>query len=255
MKIYDQLKEILKGREGEMVTAREMKRLLHENYGTNPGSVILSDYCYNRVNKGISFTQHLFEYMTKSTYKYIGEHANYTGLIVRKARGAEAEEVVGEWNDGVRTMYENEGENSISSIQMTRLYEEYLRILRYELQVLQCQPTELRHLMGRVGELLCAITVKGQLARQPNQHGFDVIREGKRISVKTTAQKTGFVVFNRNTFDQFDEVFIVQYRDDDFHIVYHGAKEPIRQLARVYGNTYEVDLEKVKKYGERMESN
>ncbi|MFS0576627.1 hypothetical protein AB1K83_13395 [Sporosarcina sp. 179-K 3D1 HS] len=251
MKIYDQLREILLGREGEIVTTKKLKFQLENRYGTNPGSIILSDYCYNRWNKGISFNQHLFEYVTKSTYKYLGERAAYTGLIFHRPKGAAQENVVGEWRAGVKLMYtaeQSQGIDRISADQINRLYEEYNRILRYEMQVLQCRPTELRHLIGRIGELLCAMMTGGYLARHPNQHGFDVVSEGKRISVKTTAQKTGFIVFNRNTFAEFDEIFIVQYHDDDFHIVYHGPKEPIEQIARIYGHTYEVDMERVKKF-------
>ena len=252
MKIYSQLKEALDGQEGIIVTRQEIQQIMLEKYDRNPDSVIPTDYCYNRCNSGISFTEHIFEYLTRNTYKYIGEHAAYTGLIYRKSRG-EVEEVIGEWNNGVKTMYGKEGVDCISTEQLIRLYEEYLRILHYELRVLQCQPTELRHLIGRIGELLCAITTGGQLARKTNQHGFDVMYESRRISVKTTAQKNGFIVFNRKTFDQLDAIFIVHYYEDDFHVIYHGDKEPIEQIARVYKDTYEVDLDKVKKIGMQKE--
>lgn len=247
MKIFDQLKDVLAGRESELMTRQEIQQLMKDRHNRNPDSIIPSDYCYNRWNKGIAFTQHIFEYMTRSTYKYIGENASYTGLIYRKEKGGKTEEVVGEWMNGRKTMYTKEGVESISTEQLSKLYEEYLRILRYEMQVLQCQPTELRHLIGRIGELLCAIETGGQLARETNQHGFDVLSGSKRISVKTTAQKTGFISFNQKTFNQLDEVFLVQYRDDDFHVMYYGKKEPIERIARSYGNVYEVDIEKVKR--------
>lgn len=255
VKIYDRLKEVLKGREDEIVTRQEIQRLMKARFGTNPGSVIPTDYCYNRWNKGISFTEHIFEYMTRSTYKYIGEHVPYSGLIYSKALGAEGEEVIGEWNEGVKTLYSKDkaGSGCLSTKQLIRLYEEYLRILHYELQVLKCQPTELRHLIGRIGELYCAIATRGRLASETNQHGFDVISGESRISVKTTAQKSGFISFNQKTFDQLDEVFIIQYREDDFHVIYQGDKSPIEQIARGYGQVYEVDLDKVKKLGKQLD--
>ena len=251
MNTYEQLKEAFDGQEGKMVTRQEIQRVMQNTYSRNPTSILPSDYCYNRWNKGIPFTEHLFEYLMRNTYKYIGEHASYTGLIYRKLKGTATEEVVGEWKNGVKTMYAKEGLDSISVAQYKQLYEEYLRVLRYELNVLQCRPTELRHLIGRIGELLCAIQTGGQLARETNQHGFDVRRENIRISVKTTAQEKGFVVFNRKTFQLLEEVFIVQYQQDEFHVIYHGDKSLIEQIARIYGDAYEVDIEKVRKLGEQ----
>ncbi|AXH99789.1 hypothetical protein DV702_08615 [Sporosarcina sp. PTS2304] len=250
MKIYDQMKQVLAGREGEIINATELRRKLQLEYDTKPGSIILSDFCYNRYNFGVGFNKHLFEYLTRSTYKYLGENAKYTGLIYHKPKGTEHENVVGEWKNGERVMYKDPKTGSffISPSQISHLYEEYIRVLHFELNILSCQPTELRHLIGRIGELYCAIVTEGQLAREVNQHGFDVISNGRKISVKTTAQQTaGFITFNRNTFETFDDIFIVQFRDNDFHILYHGAKEPIEQVARIYKTAYEVDLEKVKR--------
>lgn len=48
--------------------------------------------------------------------------------------------------------------NSVSdSVGIRKLYEEYNEILRYEMNVLKCKPSELRHLIGRIGELYCAM--------------------------------------------------------------------------------------------------
>lgn len=50
------------------------------------------------------------------------------------------------------------------------------------------EPTELRHLIGRIGELYAALISNGQMATEVNQKGYDVVSEkGERISVKTTA--------------------------------------------------------------------
>ncbi|MGP7817387.1 DUF6998 domain-containing protein [Niallia sp. 01092] len=130
---------------------------------------------------------------------------------------------------------------------MINLYNEYNQILRYEMNVLNCKPTELRHLIGRIGEFICAIETGGSLSRQTNQHGFDVISNNRRISVKTTAQTNGFISINQRTFDDFDDFFVVQYKDDDFKTIYFGPKEEVKKISRVSGSKYEVDINQLKK--------
>ncbi|OEH92685.1 DUF7225 domain-containing protein [Bacillus solimangrovi] len=258
MTIYEQIKEYCKGKMNQIIEVHEIKRQLKCKYGTNPDSVILSDYCYNRYNKGIVFDKHLFQYINRNSYKYIGENYPYTGLIFHKPKGKDVEDVVGEWNNGKKTIFEELIQNSpslnkygnISNNQIIKLYEEYNQILKYEMSLLNCKPTELRHLLGRIGEFLCAIHTNGSLARQPNQHGFDVMSNGRRISVKTTAQTSGFITINQNTFDDFDDFFVVQYIRDEFKIIYYGSKENIQGIARTYGNKYEIDIKRLKTLGE-----
>ena len=252
MNIFEQIKSVMENHRNEMFLTRDIKAMVNKAFGTNPGSVIVSDYCYNRLNKGISFNKHLFEYITLGTYKYLGEGHSYTGLIYQKTRRNNEEEVVGEWIFGGKMLYDNaqiaNREKKISKAQIEHLFEEYNRVLLTEMNLLKCAPTEVRHLIGRIGEFLCAMTTGGMLARQPNQHGFDVVADGRRISVKTTAQENGgFVTFNSNTIKDFDDVFIVHYKNGGFHILYNGAKEPIEAIGRPYNNQLEVDLNKIKK--------
>lgn len=255
MTIYEQIKSVLNNRIGEVITSGEMREWLSKEYGTNPSSIILSDYCYNRYNYGIAFTKHLFVYINRSTYKYIGENAPYTGFIFHRPKGAETEQIVGEWKSGMFAFYENyqdiepgnEGNQTyISKKQVTKLYEEYFDILKFEMATLNCKATELRHLIGRLGEFFCVLQTGGELARQTNQHGFDVLNNGRRISVKTTAQISGFISINQNTFSQFDDFFVAQYINDDFKVLFYGPKEQI-PLARAYGSKYEVNLSVLKK--------
>jgi len=242
--IYEQLKEVLDGREGEIVTATDMKSLLATKYGTNKESVLLSDYCYNRFNEGIMFTKHLFQYIDRNSYKYLGENALFTGLIFQKKKGGVGECIVGEWIDGVKYMKSD----GISKAQIIQLYTHYNEIFRYELHVLQSKPTELRHLMGRIGEFLCVLQTNGQLALNANEPGYDVIGEdGRKISVKTSAQTNGFIAINRNTFHLCDDMFIVQYKNDMFQVVFFGEKERIVDSCRIYENTYELDISKLTK--------
>lgn len=244
MTIYEQIKTILAGREGDIVTATAVKKRVVEAFQTNPASIILSDYCYNRFNNGIAFTKHLFIYLDRNTYKYVGENDAYTGLIYQKKRGAQETEVVGEWKRGEVFFYHGMQKNlTTSSVQA--MYEHYSEILQFEMNVLGCQATELRHLTGRIGEFVCVLETGGELAATTNQPGYDVVANGRRISVKTTAQTTGFIRVNQKTFHLFDDLFIVQFNNGNFNVLFYGDKELAPK--RVYGDTYEIDLTKLKK--------
>lgn len=258
MTIYEQIKTICANKVNKVIKPIDIRNELLYKYGTNPGSVILSDYCYNRYNKGINFDKHLFHYINRGAYKYLGENYPYTGLIFSKAKGAEKEIVVGKWKNGRKINNNNIIRKSddivfIQNEQLQKLYEDYNQILQYEMKMLDCTPTELRHLIGRIGEFLCAIETNGKLARETNQHGFDVIDcDGKRISVKTTAQKTGFISVNQTTFNKFDDLYVVQYIDDEFKVIYYGPKDAIHSISRVYDSRYEIDISGLKKMNEKI---
>ncbi len=109
----------------------------------------------------------------------------------------------------------------------------------------------MRHLIGRLGEFFCVLHTNGELSKMTNQHGYDVIKAGRRISVKTTAQDNGFIRINQNTFDQFDDLFVVQYTDDDLKLLFYAAKEGIPSC-RTYGNKYEIDIKSLKRAGKTL---
>lgn len=101
MGVYEEVKDALTDfKVNDVITSKQMRDILEERFGRNPGSVILSDYCYNRYNRGIEFTKHLFEHLNDGTYKYLGENFNYTGPIYHKPRGQNKEIIVGEWING-----------------------------------------------------------------------------------------------------------------------------------------------------------
>lgn len=104
MTIYDQINQVLNNRKNDIITLKEMKYILRQTYGTNPGSVVLTDYCYNRFKNGINFKKHIFEYIKRGTFKYLGENYPYTGKIYHKPKGQKSEIIIGEWNNGVKTM-------------------------------------------------------------------------------------------------------------------------------------------------------
>ena len=102
MTIFQQIKEVLKDKTGMIVKSSDVIEMLRSRFGTNPSSVILSDYCYNRFNDGIKFTRHIFEYLDSNSYKYLGENYPYNGNIIHKPKGQEIEKIVGEWKNGIK---------------------------------------------------------------------------------------------------------------------------------------------------------
>lgn len=102
MIICDQIQEVLNDKKGRIVTSKEIRKWLKNKYGTNPDSVLLSDFCYNRTNDGIRFNKEtrLFEYIGKNQYLYLGVNSSYTGTIFHKPKGSKAEIVAGEWYNG-----------------------------------------------------------------------------------------------------------------------------------------------------------
>jgi len=107
MTIYEQIKELLNDKKGCIVTSTEVKRELKAKYCTNTRSILLSDYCYNRTNDGIRFDKHIFEYICRNTYKYLGEDFPFTGKIYHKPIKQKVKEF-GEWINGRMIRYQTE---------------------------------------------------------------------------------------------------------------------------------------------------
>lgn len=138
----------------------------------------------------------------------------------------------------------------ITADRIQKLYDKYLELIRLEIVEFGVKPTEVRHLIGRLGEFHCALQVGGSLAHLANQHGFDVIcRNGRRISVKTTAQTTGFVPIGKATIDKVDDLMIIQYRDGKLSTIYYGPVGPAAAAARYYDHVgkYELDISKARR--------
>lgn len=82
-------------------------------------------------------------------------------------------------------------------------------------------PTELRHLIGRIGELYAALITNGQMATEVNQKGYDVVSaNGERISVKTTTMmgSSGHIAFNPNTLISVDRIIILRINTEEMQI-------------------------------------
>lgn len=138
----------------------------------------------------------------------------------------------------------------ISPTELRELYNKYLELVEFETKTLGVKPTEVRHLIGRLGEFYCALEVGGTLAHVANQHGFDVLDpRGRRISVKTTAQATGFVPIGKSTLDRVDDLMVVQFRNGQLSTVYHGPVATAVGVCRYYdySGKHELDIAKARR--------
>lgn len=270
MTILEQFLSYFEGAEDRLYTAKEIKSELARRYGTNPASVIPSDYCYNRRNHGLISQTPIFVRVGRGEYRFIGRDQPYTGLIYGRPRGASADQVIGEWVDGEMRLYSPAREPSnttcetervphpqltlpLSRKQLDRLYEEYMEILVLEVEEFGCKPTETRHLVGRLGEFYCARQTGGQLARHVNQQGFDVVsHNGRRISVKTTAQKTGFISINCRTLTFVDDLMVLRYDNRAFEIVYYGDIHTAVDAARRWEDRFELDIALARQLEQRV---
>ena len=103
MTTYEQIKEVMKGKKGMVVTSAFIKKEVNKRYGVDVSSVIPSDFCYNRRNDGIKFTMEtrIFKYLGKGAYEYLGENYAYSGEVYQKRQGQKTEKIVGYWVNGI----------------------------------------------------------------------------------------------------------------------------------------------------------
>lgn len=87
---------------GYRISSQEIKVLVATHFGTNYSSIIPSDYCYDRVNKGIDFHKkpHLFKFLGDGMYECLGKNYSFDGPVLTLEKGAKEEVQVGEWKNG-----------------------------------------------------------------------------------------------------------------------------------------------------------
>jgi hypothetical protein len=125
------------------------------------------------------------------------------------------------------------------------MHKQYTAVLEMELRILRAKPTELRALIGRIGEFHCAIQVKGSLTAGANTRGYDVVAEnGRRISVKTTSQTSGFVSIRKSTMHLADDLMIVQYAEGQFKTILHCVMADVTAHCRTWKDNFELDIKK-----------
>ncbi len=86
--------------QGYVATTAELHAFIQERYKIADSSIIPSDYCYNRINDGITLSKPtLFEHLTRGQYRCLGLNYPYNGDIYHK------EQIVGKCKNGVREVY------------------------------------------------------------------------------------------------------------------------------------------------------
>ena len=87
----------------------EICELLSDRFGTNITSVIPSDYCYNRTNKGIEFLEkpRLLSFHGNGIYECLGENYLFSGPVYTREVGAANDVEVGFWRNGIFTENDN----------------------------------------------------------------------------------------------------------------------------------------------------
>jgi hypothetical protein len=76
----------LQGALGDEIPLARLTQRAHELCGFPLTSIIPSDYCYNRENKG-SRKRKRFLWKGKGIYQYVGEGYSYSGEIIREPKG------------------------------------------------------------------------------------------------------------------------------------------------------------------------
>ena len=84
-----------------IMTRHELYNLISPDHALNYDSILPQDYCYNRMNDGIVFIDHihLLEYLGRNRYRLLGDSYPYTGDIMHKPKRC-PEVVVGKWEQG-----------------------------------------------------------------------------------------------------------------------------------------------------------
>lgn len=91
------------------ISRNEIRELVHIRFQRNIDSVIPSDFCYDRANKGVDFykTPRLFAYLGNGMYECLGENFPFNGSVYAKGKNEKYEVEVGEWKNGIFTKNEN----------------------------------------------------------------------------------------------------------------------------------------------------
>lgn len=85
------------------ISLKELYELLGARFQTKSGSIIPSDYCYDRVNKGIDFHKkpRLFAFLGDGMYECLGENYPFNKPAYTHGRDDKCDIEVGRWNNGV----------------------------------------------------------------------------------------------------------------------------------------------------------
>ncbi|MFA4915976.1 MAG: hypothetical protein WC560_04820 [Syntrophales bacterium] len=100
-KYYEQVGEKLKSKYGkEPIPKHIIEKEFCSLSSYAKGSVLVTDYCYNLINKAKYSVQHpLFERIERGLFYYLGPGYNYNGEITWEPKGRQ-KSVVGYWRNG-----------------------------------------------------------------------------------------------------------------------------------------------------------
>lgn len=118
MRVVDEVIETFKNVEVHTIFTRsEIVEKVYIKFKRNKGSIIPSDYCYNRYNDGIDLKKHLclFRYTNDKKYEYLGLNFPFTGKIYHKPKGGGREFCIAELVNGV-LKEEKEGERTVYTV-------------------------------------------------------------------------------------------------------------------------------------------
>lgn len=110
MLISEKIEESMAGyNDTDILTTAEIIEKVFRKYGVNKDSIFPSDYCYNRTNNGIDFESsvHLFEYLRRGKYRYLGRNYKYNGDVIHQKKGVSTkdEHIIGRWTEGIFERY------------------------------------------------------------------------------------------------------------------------------------------------------
>ena len=112
---------------GHIVSLQEIYRVFLNKYNRNQGSVIPSDYCYNRINNGIQLNKPtVFEFLGNGNYRCFGLNYPFNGTLYHKPKG-QNEFAVGKCINGVRIVAP-ENEYQMNDVPTQSIRENQIRI-------------------------------------------------------------------------------------------------------------------------------
>lgn len=103
MTIFEQIITICKTYKKDYFSAKEIIDLVEKEFHRNRKSIIPSDFCYNRINHGITFINHIFIF-TEEKYRFVDVDFPYSGPIYAEGK---KQRIVGLWENGKFYLWEN----------------------------------------------------------------------------------------------------------------------------------------------------
>ena len=111
-RFMDEAGKTLKVEYGSRIPTGAIQRYMKHHGGYERGSVLPTDYCYNRMNRAkYSFRYHVFRQDSRGWFEYLGPNHNHTGPILWKDRDG-TEKQVGEWQSGSYGLWEDPRRNA-----------------------------------------------------------------------------------------------------------------------------------------------